>query len=165
MVTTTTHTVDEIREILDSIKDPEIPVLSVCDLGIVRDIDLDEERLTITITPTYSGCPAMQLIEAQIRMVLEEKGFNNVKIKTVLSPTWTTDWITDEGMKKLEEYGIAPPESGIGKGGLLHGETSVKCPQCRSEDTELISSFGATPCKAMYKCNNCDEPFEYFKCH
>lgn len=165
MVNTKKYTEKDLWEILDSVMDPEIPVLSVCDLGIVRSIDLTEENCIVTITPTYSGCPAMNLIEYQIKQTLQEKGIENVTIKSILSPAWTTDWITEEGKEKLREYGIAPPENGIGKGGLLHGETSVRCPKCGSHNSELDSAFGSTACKALYRCLECDEPFEYFKCH
>lgn len=150
---------------LEHIMDPEIPVLSLIDLGVIRKVELSEDSCTVTITPTYSGCPAMNLMEWQVKQALTEKGIENVKIVNVLSPAWTTDWISEEGKQKLRDYGIAPPEKGIGKGGLLHGETSVHCPRCGSKNTEVSSAFGSTPCKALYNCKECLEPFEYFKCH
>lgn len=165
MVNTDTHTIEKISRILDTVKDPEIPVLTVNDLGIIRKIEITEEEYIITITPTYSSCPAMNIIELQIRMVLKEHGIFPIKINTILSPAWTTDWISEEGKKKLKAYGIAPPENGIGKRGLFSGETSVKCPNCNSTDTVLSSQFASTACKALFRCNNCGEPFEYFKCH
>lgn len=165
MVNTSKYTEQDILAILETVMDPEIPVLSVCDLGIIREIDLSDDSCTVTITPTYSGCPAMNLIEYQVKKALESKGVKNVIINNVLSPAWTTDWITEEGKQKLRDFGIAPPEKGIGKGGLMHGDTAVTCPHCGSEDTVIDSEFGSTPCKALYKCLNCQEPFDYFKCH
>lgn len=140
--------------------DPEVPVLSVLDLGIVRNVSMNNAgEPEITITPTYSGCPAMDMIAMNIKMELLQKGYKNIIIKSILSPAWTTDWMTEEGKQKLKEYGIAPP------GKLSDAETNVICPQCHSADTKLLSQFGSTSCKALYQCNDCKEPFDHFKCH
>ncbi len=142
---------DSIWAVLRSVMDPEIPVVSVVDLGIVRDVTPGE----VTITPTYSGCPATEVIERTIREELDSAGFRGVAIKTVLSPPWTTDWISERGKESLRRYGIAPPE-------LAKAAT---CPQCGSTDTEEVSRFGSTPCKAQWRCKTCLEPFDRFKCH
>jgi ring-1,2-phenylacetyl-CoA epoxidase subunit PaaD len=158
-------------QILEDVKDPEVPVLSIVDLGIVRSIELissNDERsgATITITPTYSGCPAMDVIQMDIRLKLIEHGYKNVEIRQSLSPAWTTDWMTEEGKRKLKEFGIAPPNS---KQQFCSPEMfqqeAVQCPRCNSFHTELISQFGSTACKAMYRCVDCREAFDYFKCH
>jgi len=141
----------DIRAVLETVMDPEIPVVSVIDLGIVRDVTADRVR----ITPTYSGCPATEVIERTIREALDAAGFREVVIETELSPPWTTDWITDQGKAALRAYGIAPPE-------LAKAAT---CPQCGSTDTEELSRFGSTPCKAQWRCRACLEPFDRFKCH
>jgi ring-1,2-phenylacetyl-CoA epoxidase subunit PaaD len=156
-----------IYAILAEAPDPEIPVLSVLDLGIVRDVHLGSgNALEIIITPTYSGCPAMDVIAVNIRAVLQAQGYEKVKITTVLDPAWTTDWITEEGRSKLLAYGIAPPmQSSIDKNALFFEEKHVPCPRCSSTHTEMISQFGSTACKALYKCLDCLEPFDYFKCH
>lgn len=157
---------EKVYEYLGEITDPEIPVLTILDLGIVRDVILHSETdVEVHITPTYSGCPAMDLISMQIRMSLMSRGFNNVRLKTILSPAWTTDWLSDEGKEKMKRYGIAPPQR-LSKTGLsLFELDQVPCPRCESDHTELISEFGSTSCKAMYRCLACKEPFEYFKCH
>jgi ring-1,2-phenylacetyl-CoA epoxidase subunit PaaD len=142
-----------IWEVLDAVSDPEIPVVSVVDLGIVRAVT--PER--VTITPTYTGCPATQVIERDIRDALDAAGYRKVAIETILSPPWTTDWISDAGKAKLKAYGIAPP--------LPVGQRAVECPQCGSTNTEEISRFGSTPCKAQWRCRDCLEPFDLFKCH
>ena len=145
--------------------DPEIPVLSVVDMGVVRNIELADNTCTITITPTYSGCPAMNTIEHDIYSSLENAGLKNITINTVLSPAWTTDWMTPTGRKRLEEYGIAPPaEATTDKRSIFLEDVTVHCPKCKSENTKLVSEFGSTACKAMYKCKECLEPFDYFKC-
>ena len=140
-----------IRAVLDTVMDPEVPVVSVVDLGIVRDIRADRVR----ITPTYSGCPATEVIERSIREALDAAGFRDVQVETVLSPPWTTDWISAKGRDALRRYGIAPPD-------LAKAAT---CPQCGSTNTEEISRFGSTPCKAQWRCKSCLEPFDRFKCH
>ncbi len=155
----------EIMDILSTVSDPEIPVLSIQDLGIIRGIDTSRSKPIITITPTYSGCPAMTMIEVEMRTALLSAGITDFEIKTILSPPWTTDWISPNGLKKLEKYGIAPPEkSTTSKLSLFGKETEVSCPQCGSMHTEIVSRFGSTACKAMYKCLDCKEPFDYFKC-
>jgi ring-1,2-phenylacetyl-CoA epoxidase subunit PaaD len=143
--------VQGIWTVLKGVPDPEIPVVSVLDLGIVRSVDEGKVR----ITPTYSGCPATQFIEQSIREALDAAGYSDVAIETVLSPPWTTDWITETGKEKLKAYGIAPPD-------LAKAAT---CPQCGSTDTEEVSRFGSTPCKAQWRCKSCLEPFDRFKCH
>ncbi|MCF8467478.1 MAG: phenylacetate-CoA oxygenase subunit PaaJ [Sneathiella sp.] len=154
--------VDDVRHVLELVKDPEIPVLSVADLGIIRRIEYAGDRLQVVITPTYSGCPATEVIETDIATMLKLHGITDFDVVTEISPAWTTDWITADGRRKLEEYGIAPPER-KSKGALLGFET-VTCPQCKSTDTRVVSQFGSTACKAQYKCNDCLEPFDYFKC-
>jgi ring-1,2-phenylacetyl-CoA epoxidase subunit PaaD len=145
--------------------DPEIPVLSVADLGVLRQVEFDGRgRAVATITPTYSGCPAMRLIETEIAMALEQAGFPEAKVETTLSPAWTTDWITEEGRRKLREYGIAPPAESSNARRALFGEEEVACPKCGSPHTERVSEFGSTACKALYRCRSCSEPFDYFKC-
>ncbi len=158
------------------VSDPEIPVLSITDLGIVRAIGWHDDLCEVTITPTYSGCPAMQVIEDGIKATLRRHGVE-AAVRTVLSPAWTTDWITDSGRDKLRSYGIAPP-SGKALGGMRQGAQSVNisallaqgdevvaCPQCASTRTRLVSQFGSTACKALYRCADCLEPFDYFKPH
>ncbi len=151
-----------IWNILKEINDPEIPVLSILDLGIIRSVTLINNVAEIVITPTYSGCPAMDVITMQIKMNLKQKGINNFTIRTELSPAWTTDWMTKEGKEKLLSYGIAPPSMLSSLNGI---PSKVKCPQCNSSDTILLSEFGSTACKSLYQCNNCKEPFDHFKCH
>jgi ring-1,2-phenylacetyl-CoA epoxidase subunit PaaD len=145
---------------LEEIKDPEIPVLSIIDLGIVRDIQMNRDELEVTITSTYTGCPAMDMIAAAIRIELTTLGFKKVKIINAISPAWTTDWMSEEGKRKLKEYGIAAPDKRF-----TIAADGVECPHCNSMDTRLISEFGSTACKALYQCNDCKEPFDYFKCH
>lgn len=156
---------EEIFALLLNVTDPEVPVLSILDLGIVRDIILkSEDEIEVVITPTYSGCPAMSMIAFNIKMELVANGFKTVTVSEVLSPAWTTDWMSEEGKKKLNIYGIAPPQYTT----LHHPneiDVIVPCPLCNSADTKLISQFGSTACKALYKCNHCLEPFDYFKCH
>lgn len=143
--------------LLEAVKDPEIPVLSLRDLGILRDIQIVNNKVIITITPTYSGCPAMDTIRSDIKDVMSNAGYTNNEIVTALSPAWTTDWMTDNGKRKLEEFGIAAP---------AHTKTLkpvISCPRCRSVESILISEYGSTACKSMYKCNDCKEAFCYFK--
>lgn len=155
----------QIWNILKTVSDPEIPVLTVTDMGVVREVEEVEGKLIVSITPTYSGCPAMNEIESNIRWALEEAGYDEVEVKTILSPPWTTDWMTDEGKQKLQEYGIAPPEGSSADKSVLFGEAKkVTCPHCKSRETTMISQFGSTACKALYKCEDCKEPFDYFKC-
>ena len=149
----TTISKAQVYEWLADVPDPEIPVLSILDLGIVRDVTVDN-RVTVTLTPTYSGCPATEAIEADVLAALKGRGIGDVAIKRVLSPPWTTDWISEDGREKLRRYGIAPPSP----------SREIACPQCESMDTELVSEFGSTACKASWRCRECLEPFEYFKC-
>ena len=144
--------------------DPEIPVLTIADLGVLRDVRVSNGQVEVAITPTYSGCPAMNMIALEIEMALEREGIRNSKITTVLSPAWTTDWMSDEGRRKLKDYGIAPPMAGGGRRALF-GEQQVACPKCGSVATEVLSEFGSTSCKALWRCTACREPFDYFKCH
>jgi len=158
----TTHEVDKktLFAFLENIKDPEVPVLSIIDLGIVRDVIMNDDEMEIIITSTYTGCPAMDMIAADIRSQLTTLGYKKIKITQSLSPPWTTDWMSESGKRKLQEYGIAPPDKrfSIPKDG-------VECPLCHSQNTRLVSEFGSTACKALYQCNDCKEPFDYFKCH
>lgn len=150
--------------ILESVYDPEIPVLSIIDLGIVRDIQVNEDELEIIITPTYSGCPAMDVIAMNIRMALIKEGISSFIITQKLSPAWTTDWMTEAGKDKLKSYGIAPPAGKTFDVNYLEN-LKIECPLCHSSNTKLISEFGSTACKALYQCLDCKEPFDYFKCH
>ena len=154
----------EIWGYLEEVFDPEVPVLTVVDLGVVQKVELKEGHCKVTITPTYSGCPAMKRIEDDIVEKLTEKGVEKTEVELVLSPAWTTDWITNSGKKKLKEYGIAPPEDEVDKSVLFADPTVVPCPKCDSRNTKLISQFGSTACKAHYQCNDCLEPYDYFKC-
>ena len=155
----------QILNILQQVTDPEIPVLSILDMGIVRAVEIRNESVFISITPTYSGCPAMNEIEKNILEALHSNGIPNVRVKSVLSPAWTTDWMTEEGKKKLMEYGIAPPLSPTADKKALMGETrQVICPNCKSNHTQMLTPFGSTACKALFKCLDCLEPFDYFKC-
>ncbi|WP_153796323.1 1,2-phenylacetyl-CoA epoxidase subunit PaaD [Foetidibacter luteolus] len=157
-----------IQQILETVMDPEVPVLSVMDLGIVRQILLPEDGgVEVIITPTYTGCPAMDVISMSIKVALLQQGYSPVKITTVLSPAWTTDWITVKGKQQLKAYGIAPPlpSHSVCTPALFQQEEAIQCPQCNSYNTVMISRFGSTACKALYRCNNCQEPFDYFKCH
>ena len=164
------HQIDKetIYSYLEEVKDPEIPVLNVIDLGVVRDIVLrDGDSIEIVITPTYSGCPAMDVITMNIRIMLLTLGFKKINITQSLSPAWTTDWITEEGKRKLRDYGIAPPnpKQQVCNDRLFMPNEAVQCPQCDSFHTHRVSEFGSTPCKALYICDDCKEPFDYFKCH
>lgn len=154
----------DIWNFLEEVFDPEVPVLTVVDLGIVQKVNVNGSKVDIVITPTYSGCPAMQRIEDDIIEKLKEKGDFQVTVDLVLSPAWTTDWISDNGKRKLKEYGIAPPEDEADKSVLFSDPTVVPCPKCDSKNTKMISQFGSTACKAHYQCNACLEPFDYFKC-
>jgi ring-1,2-phenylacetyl-CoA epoxidase subunit PaaD len=150
-----------ILSILQEVCDPEVPVLSILDLGIVRDVKPKGDEIEIIITPTYTGCPAMDMITMNIKLALFEKGYSKIKITSVLAPAWTTDWMSEDGKRKLKEYGIAPPK-------ILSERDSdrmINCPQCNSVNTKCISEFGSTACKSLYQCSDCKEPFDYFKCH
>ncbi|MEZ4910844.1 MAG: 1,2-phenylacetyl-CoA epoxidase subunit PaaD [Saprospiraceae bacterium] len=159
-------TADHIRKILKDVVDPEIPVLTIEDLGILRDVRISGSQVTVSITPTYNGCPAMDMISVHIKSVLQDVGITDVEVKLVLHPAWTTDWITEVGRQKLWDYGIVPPQQGAGE--LTLGKLSnpeIPCPRCHSTDTKMVSRFGSTACKSLYQCNHCLEPFDYFKCH
>jgi ring-1,2-phenylacetyl-CoA epoxidase subunit PaaD len=147
-----------------SVVDPEIPVLTIADLGVLREVTLRDGRVEVAITPTYSGCPAMSAIAFDIGVALERAGFQGAQVRTVLSPAWTTDWMSGDGRRKLREYGIAPPLPASSRRALFAVQ-QVACPQCGSADTELLSEFGSTSCKALWRCKGCREPFDYFKCH
>ena len=154
----------ELFDILDEVKDPEVPVLSVVELGIVRDAVATGAGVLITVTPTYSGCPAMREIESEIRAALEAHAFGPVEIRTVYAPAWTTDWITPAAREKLEAYGIAPPGPASEAGELISlRRAKIRCPYCRSTNTEQKSAFGSTACKAIWFCRDCRQPFEEFK--
>ncbi len=161
---------DDLRDhawrIAAEVVDPEIPVLTIEDLGVLRDVSVDATgRVEVAITPTYSGCPAMNMITVEIELALEREGFRDSKVRTVLSPAWTTDWISDAGRRKLREYGIAPPpRQGSGRGALF-GHDAVACPRCGSLDTERLAEFGSTSCKSLWRCLGCREPFDHFRCH
>ena len=151
--------------LLEEVKDPEIPVLSVVDLGIARDVRVHDGQVEVVITPTYSGCPAMDTITRDIERALSEEGFVGARVTTELAPAWTTDWLSDAGREKLAEYGVAPPErASHDKRALLGAAPSLACPRCGSSHTERLSEFGSTACKALYRCLDCLEPFDYFKC-
>ena len=153
----------ELREVLAQVHDPEIPVITIEDLGILRDVQVEGDRVVVTITPTYSGCPAMQEIEADVRAALSAY---DVEVRTVLSPAWTTDWMTDDGRRRLQEHGIAPPERRPAGPVLVQlGPPRLTCPQCGSTDTEELSRFGSTSCKSMWRCRSCREPFDHFRAH
>jgi ring-1,2-phenylacetyl-CoA epoxidase subunit PaaD len=159
------HTEEAIMSFLHEIPDPEIPVIDIVELGVIREVKAEGDTVEIIITPTYSGCPAMKQMEDDIRKVLKENGYTQIKISTVYNPPWTTDWITPEAKEKLRAYGIVPPEhSTIDKGWLTGKTKALACPRCNSKNTELVSQFGSTSCKALYKCKDCLEPFDYFKC-
>ncbi|MDP4664482.1 MAG: phenylacetate-CoA oxygenase subunit PaaJ [Salibacteraceae bacterium] len=164
MVATETR-IQQAWHVLNAVEDPEIPVVSIVDLGIVRQVFVQENSLYVHITPTYSGCPATQVIEDMVIDALNAANMQPFQVKTVLSPAWSTNFLTDEGKQKLEAYGIAPPaEDSVDKLALMGEEKQIACPLCKSTDTKMVSQFGSTPCKAHFKCNDCLEPFDYFKC-
>lgn len=164
MITLEQHIDQELYPILEEVSDPEIPVLSIMDMGVVRSAVLDDDIVKVQITPTYSGCPAMDVIGDDIKKALREAGYKS-EVELVLAPAWTTDWITPKGRKALEDYGIAAPlEAEADKDVLLHGKRLVICTHCGSKNTRLISQFGSTACKAQFQCDDCQEPFDYFKC-
>lgn len=153
-----------VRAVVATVADPEIPVISIEDLGILRDVTVDADgHVDVTITPTYSGCPAMEAIRSDVRTALAEHGYDDVEVRLVLSPAWSTDWITAEGRRRLEEYGIAPPGPVRSEQGTVSLTLSVRCPQCGSPETRELSRFGSTACKALWVCNACREPFDHFK--
>ncbi|MCL7463446.1 1,2-phenylacetyl-CoA epoxidase subunit PaaD [Phaeovulum sp. NW3] len=173
MSTPTLPSTEQVWRWLSEVPDPEIPVISLTDLGIIRDVAWDGETLVVTVTPTYSGCPATSIINLDIEKALRDHGIEKLRLERRLSPPWTTDWISDEGREKLRAYGIAPPVDGTAADGRLMGRVNrlagtsnlvITCPHCGSTHTEKVSQFGSTPCKASYRCKDCLEPFDYFKC-
>jgi ring-1,2-phenylacetyl-CoA epoxidase subunit PaaD len=171
----TVPTPAQVWRVLAAVTDPEIPVISISDLGVLRDVAVHDGRITVTITPTYSGCPAMQEIEADVRAALGRQGWGDVELRTVLSPAWTTDWMSEDGRRTLRDFGIAPPASaapgpvllqlGRRPGTASPAPAPVACPQCGSDDTEELTRFGSTSCKAMWRCRSCREPFDHFRAH
>ena len=149
---------------VQAVCDPEIPVLTIADLGILRAVSVEDGQVEVVITPTYSGCPAMRTIALDIAVALAEAGIPDARVRTVLDPAWTTDWLTEEGRRKLLAYGVAPPARGTGRRALF-GEDSAACPRCGAADTEKLAEFGSTACKALWRCRACREPFDVFKCH
>jgi ring-1,2-phenylacetyl-CoA epoxidase subunit PaaD len=156
---------EHILSLLNEIPDPEIPVISIVELGVIREVKPDGNFIEVIITPTYSGCPAMKQMEADVRKKLTENGFEKIKITTVFNPAWTTDWMSLEARQKLQDYGIAPPEESTNdKSFLTNKPKFITCPRCKSKNTVMVSQFGSTACKALYKCHDCLEAFDYFKC-
>jgi len=165
MVSTLSH-ISNLTSQISSIPDPEIPVITIAELGILREVKEEHGKIMVTITPTYSGCPAMKAIENEIAGVLRNNSIEDFEIRYTYSPAWTTDWLNDAAKEKLRVYGIAPPEKTSSDKNVLFLHQKIKsCPRCKSTDTEMISAFGSTACKALYRCKNCGEPFDYFKCH
>lgn len=161
-------TTESVWKILEQVLDPEVPALTIADLGILRNVEEVEGGFIITITPTFTGCPAMRAIEDEIGLALKSAGVTNFKVRTVLAPAWTTDWMSEEGKRKLREYGIAPPSMSTEEHlkAMISGQRKpVQCPFCGSSDTRLTSAFGSTACKALHYCDHCKQPFEEFKCH
>ena len=163
-----TTTAEQVREVLAEVHDPEIPVLTIEDLGVLRDVQVDGDHVVVTVTPTYSGCPAMDEIRADIATALASRGWRDVEVRTVLAPAWTTEWMSEDGRRKLREFGIAPPSPR--RGGpvsvtLGRRAPDVACPQCGSADTEELTRFSSTSCKSMWRCRSCREPFDHFKDH
>jgi len=156
--------IEQVWAWLSEVPDPEIPVISVLDLGIVRDVQWQQNTLVVTVTPTYSGCPAVRVINEDIENRLRSEGITSIRLQRQLSPAWTTAWITDEGREKMKRYGIAPPIDNTAACGMGMKRLSVECPRCGAADAEKVSQFGSTPCKASYRCTECLEPFDYFKC-
>jgi len=155
-----TESIASVYEVLGRVNDPEVPVLTILDLGIVRQVEWENDQLVVTITSTYTGCPAMDMIAAQIRMELAAEGYPKVRIEQAIRPPWTTDWMSEAGKEKLKAYGIAPPDKRF-----EIPVDGVQCPHCGSAQTRLVSEFGSTACKALYQCRDCQEPFDFFKCH
>jgi ring-1,2-phenylacetyl-CoA epoxidase subunit PaaD len=159
-----TATLDAARDAAAAVLDPEVPVLTIADLGVLRDVTIDADgRVTVTVTPTYSGCPAMDVIRRDVENAVRDAGFSDVEVRTVLSPAWSTDWMTEQGRQALSDYGIAPPQVRAEAFGPILVSLSVRCPQCDSPDTRELSRFGSTACKSLWACNSCREPFDHFK--
>ena len=156
---------ERVWEVAAAVPDPEIPVLTIEDLGVLRDVQVDGDGVTVTITPTYSGCPALEAIRDDLVLALTAAGYAKVRVDVVLSPAWTTDWMSDAGKRKLTEYGIAPPTGRAARTGPIPLILAVKCPRCGSLDTRELTRFGSTACKALHECRGCLEPFDHFKAH
>jgi ring-1,2-phenylacetyl-CoA epoxidase subunit PaaD len=155
----------KVWRLLADVPDPEIPILSVIELGVVRYVRDEQERgIAVGVSPTYTGCPATEVIQSSIKQHLQQAGFAKVRVDSVLAPPWSSDWLTDSAREKLREYGIAPPADSVDSPRRLWADPTVQCPRCSSAQTQRVSEFGSTPCKASYKCTSCLEPFEYFKC-
>jgi len=158
--------VDDVRAALADVVDPEIPVLTIEDLGVLRDVAVEDGRVVVTVTPTYSGCPAMDEIRADVRAALARRGWTDVEVRTTLTPAWTTDWMSDDGRRKLADYGIAPPTRTAGPVLVQLGRRpELACPRCGSRDTEELTRFASTSCKSLWRCRSCREPFDHFKAH
>lgn len=164
MVTNPSSLRDEAWRAAASVVDPEIPVLSIADLGVLRDVSIEDGKVTVTITPTYSGCPAMAMITTEIELALAKAGFPEARVDLTLRPAWTTDWMSEEGRAKLLAYGIAPPAKAAGRRALF-GVEAIACPRCGSTQTTELAAFGSTSCKALWRCESCREPFDHFRCH
>lgn len=164
-MSTTMDAATRARAVAAEVRDPEVPVLTIDDLGVLRDVTSDGDRVTVTITPTYSGCPAMDTIRDDLVLALTDAGFADVEVRLVLSPAWTTDWMSDEGKRKLTAYGIAPPTGRAAVRGPIPLALSVRCPRCGSPQTREVSRFGSTSCKSLWECTACLEPFDHFKVH
>jgi ring-1,2-phenylacetyl-CoA epoxidase subunit PaaD len=164
-VVTDAPTVQAVREVLGHVHDPEIPVITIEDLGILRDVSVAGTHVAVTVTPTYSGCPAMDEIRADIRAALAAHGWDDVEVRTVLAPAWTTDWMSEDGRRKLREFGIAPPGQLLLQIRPFGSQQVVECPQCGSGDTEEMTRFASTSCKSLWRCRSCREPFDHFKAH
>lgn len=161
----TTERLDLARRVAASVTDPEVPVLTIEDLGVLRSVEVDGDRVVATITPTYSGCPAVDAIRDDLVLALSAAGFAHVDVRLTLAPAWTTDWMTDAGKRKLEDFGIAPPTGRAAVKGPIPVRLSIRCPRCGSLDTRELARFGSTSCKALYECRSCLEPFDHFKAH
>lgn len=165
MVTKAFHTADELLDLLSDIPDPEIPVITIRELGMLQGVKPENNGYVVTITPTYTACPAMKLVEDEILGRCSEHGISNVRVELTYTPAWSTDWLSSGAKEKLRQYGIAPPEQENKACTSTFGKRIVTCPRCGSRDTELVSRFGSTACKSLHSCKHCKEPFEYFKCH
>ena len=165
LVSPATEREDRVWRVLEGVRDPEIPILTIVDLGIVRYVRwMDQQNVRVGITPTYSGCPATEVIRRSVREALDAAGYGHADLEEVLSPPWTSDWLTEEGRRKLKAFGIAPPLKAVSTPRNLFHAPTIACPRCGSRSTERVSEFGSTPCKAHYRCSSCLEPFDYFKC-
>jgi ring-1,2-phenylacetyl-CoA epoxidase subunit PaaD len=165
MVAIKKNPTDSVWQLLATIPDPEIPVVNICEMGMVRDVKIEEEKVEVSISPTYTACPAMGIIAADIKQLLHSQGMYEVEVKTIYHPAWTTDLLSNQVKEKLKNYGIAPPVDSNCMNWLHPDQQKISCPHCGSTSTRLVSQFGSTPCKSHYQCHDCLEPFDYFKCH